>query len=59
MMDHHDHHRGLAFLAVLTVLSLAVPVQRTQGESPAAPTDPAAAQLAIYSEKIRPLLAER
>ena len=59
MMDHHDHHRGLVFLAVLTVLLLAVPVQRARGESPAAPGDPAAAQLALYSEKIRPLLAEQ
>ena len=47
MMDHHDHHRGLVFLAVLTVLLLAVPVQRARGESPAAPGDPAAAQLAL------------
>jgi len=59
MMDHHDHHRGLAFLAVLTVLSLTVPVQRARAESPAATGDPAAAQLAVYSEKIRPLLAEQ
>jgi len=59
MMNHHDHHQGLAFLAVLTVLSLASPQQHARAESPAAPGDPAAAQLAIYSEKIRPLLAER
>jgi hypothetical protein len=59
MMNHHDHHRGRAFLAVLTVLSLAIPDKHARAEFPAAPGAPAAAQLAIYSEKIRPLLAER
>jgi hypothetical protein len=59
MMNHHDHHRGRAFLAVLAVLSLSIHEQCARAESPAAPGDPAAAQLAIYSEKIRPLLAER
>ena len=59
MMNHHDHHRGLAFLAVLTVLSLASLEHCARAESPAAAGDPAAAKLAIYSEKIRPLLAEQ
>ena len=58
-MTHHDHHRGRAFLAVLTVLSLAPPERGARAESPAAPGDPAIAQFAIYSEKIRPLLAEQ
>jgi hypothetical protein len=59
MMNHHDHHPGLTFLAVLAVLSLAIPQLGARAESPAAAGDPAAAQLAIYSEKIRPLLAEQ
>ena len=59
VMNHHDHHRGRAFLAVLLVLLLASPELCARGESPATPGDPAASQLAIYSEKIRPLLAEQ
>ena len=55
MIDHRDHQQARLFQAVHSGLLALFCVAAAAGEAPA----PAGAQLAVYSEKIRPLLAER
>jgi hypothetical protein len=59
MIDHRDHQQARLFQAVHSVLLALFCFAAAAGEAPAPSGGPAGAQLAVYSENIRPLLAER
>ncbi|MEX0670192.1 MAG: PSD1 and planctomycete cytochrome C domain-containing protein [Pirellulales bacterium] len=59
MIDHRDHHAGRLLQAIQSLLLVLLCPVAAAAAAPAASGSPTAAHLAVYSEKLRPLLAER